>query len=113
MTDINKLAVRLRELSQAAADGRWSEFSMRVPAEPERDADLVLQTAANELQRLERQPIRWKPVSDAPNGREVVVWVPGHGIASAHLYVDEWVGLIPPEPRPTHFAEIVGPGGES
>jgi len=52
MTDINKLAARLRELSHAAADGRWSEFSMRVPAEPERDADLVLQTVANELERL-------------------------------------------------------------
>lgn len=144
MTDINKLIVRLYELSQAAANGRWSEFSMRVPADFEHDADLVLQTAANELQRLDsalrehmqltrdavamcdalraqlreiesapvRQPIRWRPISEAPKGREVVVWVPRHGIASAHLYVDEWVGLIPPEPRPTHFAEIVGPGGE-
>lgn len=57
MTNITKLAERLRELSQAAtravADARWSEFYTRVTAEPEHDAGLVLQTAANELQRLD------------------------------------------------------------
>ena len=43
---------RLRELAHAAADCRWSEFSMRVPADHERDADLVLMNAAEELDRL-------------------------------------------------------------
>ena len=40
-------AKRLDELSIAVADGRRSESTMRVPAEPDRDADLVLQDAAN------------------------------------------------------------------
>lgn len=46
MTDINKLAERLRELSQAAADARWSEFSVLCG-----NADHVLQTAADILKR--------------------------------------------------------------
>ena len=45
---------RLRELSRAVTQGRegWREFSMRVPAEPDRDADLVLSTAADEIESL-------------------------------------------------------------
>lgn len=42
---------RLRELAHAVTlgpEGRH-EFSMRVPAEPERDADLVLSSAADEI----------------------------------------------------------------
>lgn len=46
------LTTRLRELSKAIADGNRNELTMRVPAEPERDADLVLSTAADELTRL-------------------------------------------------------------
>ena len=41
---------RLRQLAHAAADGQWREFSMRVPAEPDRDADLVLAKAADEIE---------------------------------------------------------------
>ncbi|MDE3021641.1 MAG: hypothetical protein KGI54_07250 [Pseudomonadota bacterium] len=40
-------AKRLAELSIAVAENRRNEFTMRVPAEPDRDADLVLQDAAN------------------------------------------------------------------
>lgn len=43
---------RLLRLSRAVADRDWSEFSMRVPAEPQRDADLVLSAAADELSVL-------------------------------------------------------------
>lgn len=49
------LIVRLRELSDAIAGGRAateSEFSMRVPAECDRDADLVLAEAAERLNRV-------------------------------------------------------------
>lgn len=40
------LADRLDQLSDAVAKQRWNEFSMRVPAEPARDADLVLASVA-------------------------------------------------------------------
>ena len=43
---------RLTELAHAVADNNWSEFSMRIPAEPDRDADLVLLRAAKEIDRL-------------------------------------------------------------
>lgn len=45
---------RLRELAHAVTlgpDGHH-EFTMRVPAEPDRDADLVLSSAADEIDRL-------------------------------------------------------------
>lgn len=47
-----KLAERLAELSDAVTRGRdklLSECTMRVPAEPDRDADLVLAEAAKRL----------------------------------------------------------------
>jgi hypothetical protein len=43
---------RLRELSVAVSKNRRDEFTMRVPAEPDRDADLVLSWAADEIDRL-------------------------------------------------------------
>ena len=43
---------RLREIAQAIADGNANELTMRVPAEPGRDADLVVMSAADELDRL-------------------------------------------------------------
>lgn len=49
MSDITN---RLRELAHAVADQRWSEFSMRVPADHGRDADLVLMRAADEITQL-------------------------------------------------------------
>lgn len=51
-TDI--LCKRLRELSDAVTKGSvgQSEFTMRVPAECDRDADLVLYEAANRLEQL-------------------------------------------------------------
>lgn len=46
-TDV--LIVRLSELSAAVADGRLHEFTMRIPAEVDRDADIVLREAARRL----------------------------------------------------------------
>mgnify|MGYP000470406082 FL=1 len=43
---------RLREIAHAIADGNANELTMRVPAEPGRDADLVVMSAADELDRL-------------------------------------------------------------
>ncbi len=50
------LSSRLMELSDAVVAGRGAiarEFTMRVPAEVDRDADLVLAAAALRIQELE------------------------------------------------------------
>lgn len=49
---------RLRELADAVTrgpDAVASEFTMSVPARPERDADLVLSAAADEIERLRNE----------------------------------------------------------
>lgn len=58
---------RLRELADAVTRGRdavASEFTMSVPSRPERDADLVLSAAADEIERLratlERQQLSYE-----------------------------------------------------
>lgn len=58
---------RLRELADAVIrgpDAVASEFTMSVPARPERDADLVLSAAADEIERLratlERQQLSYE-----------------------------------------------------
>ena len=54
---LEKVAIRLDELVIAVADWRIEEFTMRIPAEPDRDADLVMQRAADMIRFLlsERQ----------------------------------------------------------
>ena len=47
------LADRLDELARAAADANYREFDMRIPAELDRDADLVLSEAAKRLRALD------------------------------------------------------------
>ena len=49
----DKLVKRLRELSDAVTRECWSEFYMRVPAEPDHDGDLVLMRAADRIAELE------------------------------------------------------------
>ena len=49
------LVARLKELADAITKGREAvdrEFTMRVPAECDRDADLVLAEAARRLEKL-------------------------------------------------------------
>ena len=51
---VAEVVARIRELVHAITQGRESllrEFTMRVPAEPKRDADLVLSAAAHLLER--------------------------------------------------------------
>lgn len=53
-----QLIRRRRELSNAITDGREArdrEFTMRIPADPERDADLVLNAAADRIEALEKR----------------------------------------------------------
>ena len=50
------LAQRLKELAHAIADGKTAssgEFTMRIPAELDRDADLVMMEAARRLRFIE------------------------------------------------------------
>ncbi len=53
----NILCARLEELAAAVTKGeagmRW-EFDMRIPAEHDRDADLVLSSAARRIRQLEK-----------------------------------------------------------
>lgn len=105
MTDINKLAERLRELSE-----------LYIPARHDPESALLLQTAVSELQRLERQPIRWRPISEAPKTAQVkdlLIWSDFHKIGipggwSGFDWVDSDCCTIK---GATHFAEIVGPEG--
>lgn len=46
------IVTRLKQLAHAVADEDWSEFSLRVPADSERDADLVLLRASKEIESL-------------------------------------------------------------
>ena len=43
------LVARLKELADAVASGNFSELRMRIPAEVDRDADIVLTEVANRL----------------------------------------------------------------
>ena len=44
------LVARLKELADAVASGNFSELRMRIPAEVDRDADIVLMEAAKRLE---------------------------------------------------------------
>lgn len=57
---------RLKELAKAASGGRvelLQEFSMRVPAEPDRDADLVLSWAVKVIEALEQYKVDFDSAS--------------------------------------------------
>lgn len=80
------LVIRLRELSDAVTGGRAateSEFSMRVPAECDRDADLVLAEAAERLEALE-DALRY--YADPTNYT--------HGDVPMHIYALDDAGSI-------------------
>ena len=67
-----KLADRLSALATAVTKRDWSEFTMRIPADPKRDADLVLSEAARRLRAIEAAP--------APDDEEKIVQVSGFGV---------------------------------
>jgi hypothetical protein len=67
--EVAELVERLKELAHATTKENWREFDMRLPAEPLRDADLVLTRAADLLER--QLPFNALPTStptpEAPN----------------------------------------------
>jgi hypothetical protein len=50
---MSELTTRLREIVKAITEGNRNELTMRVPAEPKRDADLVISDAADLLDNYE------------------------------------------------------------
>jgi hypothetical protein len=54
--EVGVLVERLKELAHATTKENWREFDMRLPAEPLRDADLVLTRTADLLERQHLQP---------------------------------------------------------
>lgn len=65
------LIVRLEELSDAVTQGREAvsrEFTMRVPAECDRDADLVLAAAAKRLREMHALLVRYR--DETPLGHQ-------------------------------------------
>ncbi len=55
--EVAEVMRRLTELAHAVTRENWREFDMRVPAEPLRDADLVLTRAVELLQLQHPQPV--------------------------------------------------------
>ena len=55
--EVGVLVGRLKELAHATTKENWREFDMRLPAEPLRDADLVLTRTADLLERQHLQPV--------------------------------------------------------
>jgi len=72
---LNVIIARLNELSDAVAGGRGPqerEFTMRIPAECDRDADLVIGEAASRLAKLhaENETLRARvAVQEAQEGK--------------------------------------------
>ena len=91
-SDMSDIVERLRELSHAVTLGEKgrSEFTMRVPVDEERDADIVLSNAADEIEslradkeRLEGLIVAYKESLDT---YEQVLETHGHDAAKKHLY---------------------------
>lgn len=91
-----RLVGRLRELADAVTHGRdvvAREFTMRVPAEPERDADMVLSNAADELDRLRAENEALRAALQAADHRVVYgVWASGY----SYDIFQRALGRLPP-----------------
>ena len=48
-----ELCARLQEISSSIAKGNYSDLTMRIPAEVDRDADIVISEAGMRIKRLE------------------------------------------------------------
>lgn len=69
------LVARLKELADAVASGNFSELRMRIPAEVDRDADIVLAEVAKRLEAANDICVfTGKPLQDvlAEIGQEVL-----------------------------------------
>ncbi len=74
-TDI--ICSRLNELSDAVAKGNQGEFTMRVPAELDRDADIVLCEASIRLSQSNKERDRYREILRRiqlnPNDSELIM----------------------------------------
>jgi hypothetical protein len=84
---------RLHEIANAIADANYSELTMRIPAEPDRDADLVVSSAAREIARLraelaeckqDAERYRWLRLQHWDTGPLAVVRSPKDAIKLGH-----------------------------
>lgn len=90
------LIARLKELARAVANGDKHELTMRVPAELDRDADLVLMEAARRLeQRVEPEAVTIaKEYFEAMKNGQLLPYNPDYVLM--RLMVDLH-GYVPPE----------------
>lgn len=117
------LLERLDELADAVTGGKVSrdrEFTMRIPAECDRDADLVisqaviiireLQAKVSELEAEQKSvsvPKVWKPISTAPmDGTQILLCTPtgkiADGMFSQRYKVWSWPYVMV---DPTHWMQ--------
>lgn len=102
---LNKAADELDRLTAALAE------HMQLTREAVEQCDVLRARIAE----LERQPIRWLPIEEAPKDKDVFLWSRHLGDAfsgswhSKFGWVDSQYNKLP---NVTHFAEIVGPDGE-
>jgi len=110
---VSDITNRLRELAHAVADQRWSEFSMRVPADHGRDADLVLMRAADEITQTRealRRVHRWCLTAyDAGVAVGVRGWIEG-GMIGKLPPMPKWILECYPEERAIDAANGGGNG---
>lgn len=84
------IVTRLKQLAHAVADEDWSEFSLRVPADSERDADLVLLRASKEIESLRAELAECK--RDAERYRWIRGNVPSHSTRWSRWKVEYFYG---------------------
>lgn len=77
-----ELCARLKELSKIIPEGREvmrDEFTMRIPAEVDRDADIVISEAANRIAKLEAENARLRSREEWIWGNCKVVYFAANG----------------------------------
>lgn len=70
---MSDIVERLRQIANAIADHNMPELTMRIPAEPDRDADLVVMRAANEIELL-RAKLEMRETTLALRTEESDLW---------------------------------------
>jgi len=104
---------RLEELSDAVTKGDKGshQFTMRIPAEVDRDADIVLDEAARRLKQIPQ----WRPIEEAPkDGTRILVFRKKEtGYENQIIGIDYWnrPGWMKSRLRmpPTHWMPLPSP----
>ena len=82
---------RLRKLSTAVAERQWDEFTMSVPVREDRDADVVLSRAADELHQLRADKARLEAelaaIDSRLSGRPALAHITGRADKVEHACV--------------------------